>query len=1021
MYKSYQKYQVEDIILSVDKRKEYNEKLLTLIDLGKVSEYGVKPEEIASLYSGDGGTTGLNFNDFNNFHAYTEAKKEIEQGQFFTPYSIAKFMLDCLRLTSTDLICDLTSGVGRFFNYCPVEHNCYSNELDIKAYKIQKYLYPNVNIENNDVRFYNPEVTFDYMILNPPFNLKFVVGKEEMLSQFYILTKAYQLLKPTGICAMIIPNSFLADDFKDSGYIKQVNNQFNFICQFDLPKDAFKNVGVDNFETKIIIFQKQSENIENKPYSLDKIQINGLNETTSEYIYNTYIKPLQETKESLKSKLLLENLKGNEQTQENKEFEFKVKKMLFDIGRNKYAKNYYGKCQEIVHKYYNQSPPKNCTNEEYKNWYNHKRITKKKVFAYFKEVWKKVNTFEKDEIKLVKTAYGLKLKAYSRKSKLQLNKILNTKEMSFNDMIINNDYPFEDKTYKKLWLRKVKEYHKQTKSFKEMQENNEINNFLESSSIYDYTNENEIKLTIVQKEVLNKLLQKKYSACNLECGTGKSVICLFASKYRLEMNQIDYSFIVAPAIAINNTFEQILQDYKMNFIRINKLADINKIQKGQIIIITFNQLIKYERQLNKFMKQHHKRVMINIDEADNIVNFSKRSKATKNVFKYAKYKMLYSGTLTRNNINESFNEFNFLYGSSLLFVNHCNTILETDKKTGEANEKNNPYYMKPFPEYKKGYNNFSASFQPFKTTVFGLSKYNQDIHHADQLKEIIDRTIITKTFYEVCQKDIYEINQETCNFTQSEKELYIDIIEKFYEMKNNYFNCIANSRKDRMFDILRQLNLLIKACSIPHTFKEYKGNDVSSKFKKCAKLVEKYNERICIGCKYIKTVENLYAYLRSKNPDRPIFIITGQSTTLKQRLKIVKQLKETTNGILLCTKGALSSSMNIDFVNKVISMEMEWTFAVEKQWFMRFCRMTSTEYKNIIYLSYAKSIESNLLQLLVSKEKLNCFLKDREVDNEQLWDEMGIDFDILDMLMYKETNEDGKMNIRTNWGEQQIV
>ena len=36
--------------------------------------------------------------DFQSFHAYTGAKKEIEQGQFFTPPEVCEFLVSCIKL-----------------------------------------------------------------------------------------------------------------------------------------------------------------------------------------------------------------------------------------------------------------------------------------------------------------------------------------------------------------------------------------------------------------------------------------------------------------------------------------------------------------------------------------------------------------------------------------------------------------------------------------------------------------------------------------------------------------------------------------------------------------------------------------------------------------------------------------------------------------------------------------------------------------------------------------------------------
>lgn len=83
------------------------------------------------------------------------------------------------------------------FNFLPNEYNIYGNELDIKAYKVAKYLYPLANITHGDMREYNPHILFDTIIGNPPFNLRLRYKSNEMYSQM-ICTKVMNCLKMVG-------------------------------------------------------------------------------------------------------------------------------------------------------------------------------------------------------------------------------------------------------------------------------------------------------------------------------------------------------------------------------------------------------------------------------------------------------------------------------------------------------------------------------------------------------------------------------------------------------------------------------------------------------------------------------------------------------------------------------------------------------------------------------------------------------------------------------------------------------
>jgi len=342
------KYSIHNTKIPPDKRSSINEKIIYVVETE--DNQGITKEDIFNAYTGDGGLHGLNFNNFDNFHAFTQAKKEIEQGQFFTPHDICKFIVDCIKPHQHDLIADLTCGMGNFFNYLPSEHNIYGNELDIKAFKVAQYLYPSANMKCEDIRYYDPKVKFDLILGNPPFNLRWDIGKDEYLSQLYYCLKSFDLLKPGGILAIIVPHSFMNDDFMDGNIIKRMNEKYNFICQFDLPSNAFLGVGVSHFETKVMFFQKRSEHLEFIPYSLEKIQNVRVDDSVADIIYRQHIQPAIDKKEKVKSKLFFENL--HSQKDDDTDFQYQVKKWLFIISRHPKLQKSYAACLEYVNKYY---------------------------------------------------------------------------------------------------------------------------------------------------------------------------------------------------------------------------------------------------------------------------------------------------------------------------------------------------------------------------------------------------------------------------------------------------------------------------------------------------------------------------------------------------------------------------------------------------------------------------------------------------------------------------------------------
>src|SRR3712207_6844496 len=114
------------------------------------------------------------------------------------------------------------------------------------------------HVEQCDISRYQPEQRFDAIIGNPPFNLKV----DHRLSQEYYMDKAYNVLNPAGLLMVIVPLSFLQNEFWEKTRVNTVNGHFSFIGQTRLEANAFAQTGVGNFNTKVMVFLRQSEHIE---------------------------------------------------------------------------------------------------------------------------------------------------------------------------------------------------------------------------------------------------------------------------------------------------------------------------------------------------------------------------------------------------------------------------------------------------------------------------------------------------------------------------------------------------------------------------------------------------------------------------------------------------------------------------------------------------------------------------------------------------------------------------------------
>ena len=999
-----------------DQRQEFNDKLLYLIDNGKTEEYEISGADIYNLYTGDGGLHGLSRRDYNNYAEYGEAKKNMENGQFFTPHSLCQLVAESLAPTEDALIADMTCGAGGFFNFMPTESNLYGCEIDTKAYKIARYLYPKANLENGDIRTYTPNIRFDYVVGNPPYNLDWWISNgDNMLSQLYYCVKASELLKPYGILAVITPMSFLADEFTNGAQIEEMENHFRFLGQVALPDNAFAHIGVIRFPTKLQFWQKHnsSERVQSYHTKMDKSLSSEFDcEQASAWIAKHL---LSEAKTLIMQNRYNVVQKLAKETEMSKDFQYQVQKMLYQIKCHPRTKEYYAKCYEYLYRYCTQKCPVGMKYEEWEK----ARITEKKVLTYLKRALSRQNAKpSQDRIALVKRDYDLVYKGYSHKVRLTMSDD-KKKPIPFYELASSDDIGrFPD--YERLIHKKQREYVCQNQRFADMPEDPAIAKWLSEFHLWDSENEEEIRLNDIQKHDMNLMLQKRYGLLQWEQGSGKTLAGIVAGKYRMEHENCHHTWVVSTAISIRNNWNVVMKNYGLSYAFVEQLKDFQKIQRGDFVLITLNALSKYRKKIKRWIRMYNQKIQLVFDESDEMTNpNSIRAKAVLDCFRKCRVKLLTTGTSTRNNISEFAPQLELLYNNSVNMLSWCRRIYHYERGEDELSESSNPYFGEPIPAYKKGYSLFTASHLPEKITVFGVGQRTQDIYNSEELDEILGKTVITRTFEEVVGKDIRRIHQVPVQFAPAERVVYEMAMEEFYKMRENYFASSGNSRKDSMMKLMQQITLLLRISAAPDTVNEYSGG-IPVKVRKIVEMIGSFpNEIVAVGVRHKVVLESFKRAIEQAYPDRKVFAVTGTSYTFAQRRALRKTLKESGNGILLCTQQSLPSSVNFEFVNKVIIPELHYNNAKMSQFYMRFVRYTSTEWKDIYFVTYGGSIESNLMQMVLAKEKINLFMKGQATNLDDIYDRFGVDYDLLSMLMYREQDEEGKFHIR--WGQQKIA
>lgn len=131
--------------------------------------------------------------------------------------------------------------------------------------------------------------------------------------------------------------------------------------------------------------------------------------------------------------------------------------------------------------------------------------------------------------------------------------------------------------------------------------------------------------------------------------------------------------------------------------------------------------------------------------------------------------------------------------------------------------------------------------------------------------------------------------------------------------------------------------------------KEYEGETPLKEMAVVEALARWPEEVVAIGVRHTTVLDRYAAAIREYLPERPLFVVTGSTVTFAKRRALRDILRDSQNGILLCTQQSLPSSVNFEFVNKIIIPEMHYNNAGMSQFYMRFVRYTSTEKKDLYF------------------------------------------------------------------------
>lgn len=380
-----------------------------------------------------------------------------------------------------------------------------------------------------------------------------------------------------------------------------------------------------------------------------------------------------------------------------------------------------------------------------------------------------------------------------------------------------------------------------------------------------------------------------------------------------------------------------------------------------------------------------------------------------------------SGTSINNNVLEAYPQLYLLYNASVNMLCMSRLLYYFNEENGDYVPYNNERFAQPYPPYVDGLYYFKHSHLPERLTVFGVVQRRQDIVNAEELRKIISYTMITRTFKEVTGKDLERRSELRAVMNPEETALYEVALKHFYELEHEYFKSTnMSSRKMAQARIIAQIKIMLRICTCASVFRDYTGGPITGKLDAIfSKIKQLPNRRIAIGVRQNKIVRAYAAAARMYFPGRPVFEVTGSEYQPHQRRDLIYgAFEDYDNSILICTQQSLSESISIDSVDYCFLAEAHWNDSKMSQFYFRFIRYISTREKYIYYVNYPDSIETNLIFLLVSKERMLRFLKGQDISFEDLFEEMGFEMAHHQGALFRKYTEDGP---ELYWGKQQIA
>jgi len=938
-----------------------------------------------------------------------------------------------------------------------------------------------------------------YVIGNPPFNLTRMYqfshplasqtdeeegGKGILLSQNSFLFSTSKSLTPGGISFFIAPATYLSGT-RDSKAIAYMKENFYHIADIHLDDKAFSEYNVV-FPTKAILLVKKEPTLvfDMEPFigTFDKIEEFLLSPQYQKFL------ELKKIADFAQAKIKIQSMKVEAKDRDEKQYlKMQVLKNLYERYRSEPQEiedDMDQKSLKIANRTLDRIEEEKAILEvnlgSYHQW---RDLLTKQSRRLFREAHRPEREHEM-YVEIIIGRYDIIVRRSNSHVSAYLNQqenqfsfggglkwvekkysknTLATNQDSYDEFIeaikfLSNDNHFVVLGEKKIKLefRLQKGLMKHIEKFRKLYRLNSMDTALirtefpvEFEENYDRLAElvfptfdkegNPKKITLLphQLEDLSALLLKRNGLISWDTGLGKTLGAIVWSMFKGGT-----TLVVAPAVNTIDPWLQQLREYRPDasvFLCKTK-KDIFKYKWEDYLIVSLESFTTRKKgEPSPFFEwellKHHFRNLI-LDESDNAKSkTSKRFKSLRGIAKSFKNRMLMSGTPTRNNVAEIYNQLELLCQNSNAMMCWATQRVEYDRSSREYDYFPNPYYGKPFPP-RWGHKAFEDTFSPKKTTCFGANESNQDIFNKDILDTLMRSIRFTRDFNEEKSRinqalgledsgDYYEYKQVTVPMSEMEIAIYnyilavlADALEKAYlsgETVQVWTQSLGNgARHDRAtaksLVIMQQILQLMQGTSHPWTFTEYQKDgevhklytledQTSTKLEKACEIIDdvfskEWNHKIMIGSPWRPTVEGML-----KKFDKKWYMVfhLDSSMSTRARAKLVTEFRMYDgNAIILWTIGVLKSGLNLPEVNTVIVESYPWNFAQLHQFAARAIRLNSTDKTTIYCLTSEGSFDINVFSLILKKEVTNKFVRSSvETSMSELSEEFGVESDDL--------------------------